>query len=81
MRARMLVPLLLLTAVHAAAQGSTCARPDTFGRHQSPVDIRRATASTLEPLATHYPTMRGRLFNNGHRVQVDVDSGSITVDT
>jgi carbonic anhydrase len=80
MRTRMLVPLFLLAAVPAAAQGSTCATPDTFGRHQSPIDIRRATPSALAPLTTHYPSMRGRLLNDGHRVQVDVDSGSVTVD-
>jgi carbonic anhydrase len=82
MRTRMLFPLLLLAAAPAAAQrDSVCVKPDTFGRHQSPVDIRRATPSSLERLVTHYPTVTGRLFNDGHRVQVDVDSGSIQVDT
>jgi carbonic anhydrase len=44
------------------------------------VDIRRATATTLGRLVTRYPTVTGRLFNDGHRVQVDVHSGSVTVD-
>jgi carbonic anhydrase len=71
--------LLFLAAAPAAAQ-SVCPTPPTPGREQSPVDIRRATATRLTRLATHYPVVEGRLFNDGHRVQVDVDSGSVTVD-
>ena len=72
--------LLLLAAAPAAAQ-SVCPTPRTPGREQSPVDIRRATATPLGRLATSYPEVRGKAFNTGHRVQVNVDSGgSVTVD-
>lgn len=81
MRTRSLLPLLLLAAAPALAQEPTvCTRPDRPGSQQSPVDIRRATATPLSRLVTSYPTVTGKLFNDGHRVQVDVHSGSITVD-
>jgi len=71
--------LLFLAAAPATAQ-SVCATPPTPGREQSPVDIRRATATPLSRLVTSYPAADGRLLNDGHRVQVDVHSGSVTVD-
>lgn len=82
MRTGMFVPLLLLAAVPAAAQGTLCAVPDTFGHHQSPIDIRHASpTSSLQPLGTHYPTVAGKLFNTGHTVRVNVAPGNtITVD-
>jgi carbonic anhydrase len=79
MRAKIVVPLLVLIAAAPAAAQAVC--PDSTGRaQQSPVDIRRATATTLGRLVTHYPAGTGRLFNDGKRVQVDVHSGSVTVD-
>lgn len=82
MRASPVVLLLLLAATPAAAQ-TLC--PDPIppppGRHQSPVDIRGATATQLHPLATHYPAVPGKLFNTGQTVRVNVAPGdSITVD-
>ena len=71
--------LLCLAAAPAAAQ-SVCPTPPDPGHEQSPVDIRRATATQLQALVTHYPVAGGTLFNDGHRVQVNVDSGSVTVD-
>src|SRR4051812_28948749 len=71
--------LLLLTAAPAAAQ-SVCRTPPVKGREQSPIDIRRATASPLGRLVTSYPEVTGRLFNDGHRIQVNVPDGSVTVD-
>jgi carbonic anhydrase len=78
MRAKIVVSLLLLAAAPAAAQ-AVC--PTGARGQQSPVDIRHATATTLDRLVTRYPTVTGRLFNDGHRVQVDVHSGSVTVDS
>ena len=72
--------LLCLAAAPAAAQ-SVCPTPPDPGREQSPVDIRRATATPLGRLVTHYPTVTGKLFNDGHRVQVNVHSGSVTIDS
>ncbi len=81
MRVTALLPLLLLCAAPAAAQGTVCTRPSTPGRQQSPVDIRHATAAHLQRLATHEPVETGRAFNTGHTVRVDVAPGdSITVD-
>ncbi|HKP75361.1 MAG TPA: carbonic anhydrase family protein [Longimicrobiaceae bacterium] len=77
---RRIALLLLLLATAPAAAQSVCPTPPTPGREQSPVDIRRATATRLTRLVTRYPTVQGRLLNDGHRVQVDVDSGSVTVD-
>jgi carbonic anhydrase len=81
MRLTALLPLLLLTAAPAAAQGTVCTTPPTPGRQQSPVDIRHATAARLQRLATHEPVETGRAFNTGHTVRVDVAPGDgITVD-
>jgi carbonic anhydrase len=80
MRSLSLSLLLLLAAVPAGAQ-SVCTVPDSAGREQSPVDIRRATAAPLRRLVTRYPRLRGRSFNTGHNVRVNVEpGGSITVD-
>jgi len=81
MRVVPLLPLILLSAAPAMAQGTVCTPPSTAGRQQSPVDIRRAVATPLQALATHEPTEAGRAFNTGHTVRVDVAPGdSITVD-
>jgi len=75
---RLALLLLFLAASPAAAQSvCTVVRP---GREQSPVDIRTATATPLTRLVTSYPVVQGKLFNDGHRVQVNVHSGSVTVD-
>ena len=76
---RRLALLLLFLAASPAAAQSVCTvqRP---GREQSPVDIRTATATPLTRLVTSYPVVQGKLFNDGHRVQVNVHSGSVTVD-
>lgn len=75
---RLALLLLFLAASPAAAQSvCTVVRP---GREQSPVDIRTATATPLTRLVTSYPVVQGKLFNDGHRVQVNVHAGSVTVD-
>lgn len=82
MRAKAL-PLLLLIipASSAAAQQSVCATPVRPGREQSPVTIRNPAGATLNPLAASYPASRGRLFNTGSNIQVNVAPGSsVTVD-
>lgn len=81
MRAKALPLLLLLVPASSAAQ-SVCPMPTRPGRHQSPVDIRTATATRLRRVDTSYPVSRGRLFNTGNNVQVNVaPGGSITVDS
>ena len=75
------LPLLPIAASSAGAQ-SVCRTPTRPGREQSPVDIRTATATSLNPLVTSYPVSRGRLLNTGNNVQVNVaPGGSITVDS
>lgn len=74
------LPLLLIAASSAGAQ-SVCRAPVRPGREQSPVELRTATAASLHPLVTTYPASRGRLFNTGSNVRVDVaPGGSIAVD-
>lgn len=71
----LLLPFLL--AVPAAAQQQECVPVSLKG--QSPVNIRGATATPLSRLVTHYPVGPGRLFNDGHRVQVNVAPGSAII--
>lgn len=81
MRSRNFFPLLLLAATPALAQQPPDCPTSAPRPQQSPVDIRRATATPLGRLVTDYPTVTGKLFNDGHRVQVDVHSGSVTIDS
>ena len=80
MRTRILLPLLFLAATPALAQQPPNCPTSAPRPQQSPVNIRRATPTALGRLVTSYPTVEGKLFNNGHRVQVDVHSGSVTLD-
>lgn len=82
MRTRSLLPLLLLAATPALAQQPPNCPTRSTRPQQSPVDIRRATPTRLGRLVTSYPTdEEAKLFNTGRRVQVNVHSGSVTLDS
>jgi len=77
MRARMLFPLLLLTAAPAAGQAMVCPIPDRPpGEQQSPINIVGASMARLDSVRLHYPPTSGTARNTGHDIQVDVDPGN-----
>ncbi|MDE2636130.1 MAG: carbonic anhydrase family protein [Chloroflexota bacterium] len=46
------------------------------GKAQSPIDIRDAVEAALVDIAFHYGETANNIVNNGHTIQVNVDSGS-----
>ncbi|MCY3797275.1 MAG: carbonic anhydrase family protein [Chloroflexi bacterium] len=46
------------------------------GKAQSPIDIRDAVEAALVDIAFHYGETANNIVNNGHTIQVDVDTGS-----
>lgn len=46
------------------------------GKHQTPIDIHGAYATTLAPLAPAYQVGGNEILNNGHTVQVNYAAGS-----
>ena len=75
MRIPLTLSLLLLAAPAAGQLPTRCAMPAHPDREQSPVNITRAYSASFRPVATHYTPRPGRLFFDGHRVQVNVSSG------
>jgi len=50
------------------------------GKHQSPIDIRNPKAADLPPIEFSYAPAAYRIIDNGHSVQINIDSGGyITV--
>jgi carbonic anhydrase len=46
------------------------------GQRQSPIDIRNAVVSDLEPIVFHYEESPLKVLNNGHTIQVEFAPGS-----
>lgn len=46
-----------------------------LGHAQSPIDIRGAKATKLDPIGFNYTPGAAEIINNGHTVQVNLDSG------
>ena len=46
------------------------------GKAQSPIDIRDAVETALVDIEFHYGETANTIVNNGHTIQVDVDTGS-----
>ncbi|PBJ09668.1 Carbonic anhydrase precursor [Pseudomonas sp. ACN5] len=52
------------------------------GKTQSPIDIRDAIKTDIEPLNVAYQPSKATVSNNGHTIQVTpVDAGGITLDS
>jgi carbonic anhydrase len=52
-----------------------------LGKTQSPIDIRKATKSSLAPLQFGYTAAGAEIVNNGHTIQVNLsDAGALTLD-
>jgi len=76
MRAKIVVPLLLLTAAPAAAQQqpTLCQRPGQPGSQQSPVNIVGAVAARMDSVSIHYPRVGAAIVNTGSYIRVNVDA-------
>lgn len=46
------------------------------GKNQSPIDISRVGKTRLDPIEFHYQGIPLRVVNNGHSIQVNVQSGN-----
>lgn len=52
-----------------------------LGKEQSPIDIRNASKTPLQPLALSYTASAAEIVNNGHTIQVNLaDAGTLTLD-
>jgi carbonic anhydrase len=82
MRAKIVVPLLVLAAAApAAAQRTVCTPPIRPGSEQSPVNIVGAVAARMDSVSTNYSTVQGVVANTGYEIRVNVSPGNyLTVD-
>jgi carbonic anhydrase len=77
MRAKIVVPLLLLVLAAPAAaqqQPSLCGPPDQPGSFQSPVDIVGAVGARMDSVSIHYPRVGATIVNTGSYIRVNVDA-------